>query len=121
MPRPRKWRRVCQLPGSNLFGPLNLPLERENFIVMTVDEYEAIRLVDLEGFTQEQCAKRMNVARSTVQGIYTEARKKLAHSLVEGRVLRIEGGDYLLCDGENEYCNRDGCHRRHRHGQRNRP
>jgi len=46
----------------------------------------------LEGFTQEECAKQMDVARTTVQGIYAEARKKIAESLVNGKVLLIEGG-----------------------------
>ncbi len=83
---------------------------------MTVDEYEAIRLIDLEGFTQEECAGQMNVARTTVQGIYTGARKKLAESLVNGKVLLIEGGKYRLCDGSGSGCGR-GCRR---HGQRRR-
>jgi hypothetical protein len=54
----------------------------------------------------------MNVARTTVQGIYSEARKKLAESLVNGKVLRIEGGDYKLCDGDGELCVDCRCPRR---------
>ena len=77
---------------------------------MTVDEYETIRLIDLEGFTQEECAKQMNIARSTVQGIYIEARKKLAESLVNGKVLLIEGGEYRLCEDDGPVCG-PGCHR----------
>lgn len=76
MGRPMKWRKVCSLPESNRFGPLDLSSDINNYVNMTVDEYETIRLIDLEGFTQEECAKQMNVARSTVQGIYIEARKK---------------------------------------------
>ena len=74
-----------------------------------------IRLIDLEGFTQEECASQMNVARTTVQGIYIEARKKLAESLVNGKVLLIEGGEYRLCEGLGNSCGR-GCHK-HRHGR----
>jgi len=82
---------------------------------MSVDEYETIRLIDLQGFTQEECADQMNIARTTVQGIYNEARKKLADTLVNGKVLRIEGGDYQLCDGLEKHCGCGGC-RRHRNG-----
>ena len=116
MPRPIKWRKVCCLPERNRFGPLDTSLDEKNFIKMTVDEYETIRLIDLEGFTQEECAKQMNVARTTVQGIYVEARKKLAESLVNGKVLLIEGGEYRLCDGLGNGCGR-GC-RRHRNSWR---
>ena len=114
MARPTKWRQVCCLPERNRFGPLDLPAEAENNVNMTVDEYETIRLIDLDGFTQEECAKQMNVARSTVQGIYIEARKKLAEFLVNGKVLSIEGGEYRLCEGLGNGCGR-GCHR---HGGR---
>ena len=117
MARPKKWRKVCSLPDNNMFGPLNSPANA-NHVNMTVDEYEAIRLIDLEGFTQEECAQQMNIARSTVQGIYGEARKKLAESLVIGKILHIEGGEYQLCDGSRMECGR-GCHRRRRGRHRN--
>ncbi|MFQ8735491.1 MAG: DUF134 domain-containing protein [Bilophila wadsworthia] len=61
MPRPRKWRRVCRLPQNTLFGPL-AGID-DGTIVMTVEEYETIRLIDLEGLNQEACAERMHVAR----------------------------------------------------------
>ncbi len=112
MARPMKWRKVCNLPERNKFGPLDLPSEEINIVNMTVDEYETIRLIDLEGFTQEECANQMNVARTTVQGIYIEARKKLAESLVNGKVLFIEGGEYRLCNELGNGCGRGrGCHR----------
>jgi predicted DNA-binding protein (UPF0251 family) len=115
MPRPMKRRKVCCLPEKTRFGPIGINTDEKNFIRMTVDEYEAIRLIDLVGFTQEECAKQMNVARTTVQGIYIEARKKLAQSLVYGKVLLIEGGEYRLCEGLGNGCGR-GCHR-HRRGR----
>lgn len=116
MPRPRKWRKVCCLPKRDRFGPLNTAIDQEYFIIMTIDEYETIRLIDLEGFTQEECAKQMNIARTTVQGMYNDARRKLAESLVNGKVLRIEGGDYRLCDGLEKSCGCGGC-RRHRYAR----
>jgi predicted DNA-binding protein (UPF0251 family) len=111
MARPIKWRKVCCLPERNRFGPIGTSSQENNIIKMTVDEYEAIRLIDLLGFTQEECAKQMSVARTTVQGIYAEARKKLAQSLVNGKILLIEGGEYRLCDGLGNGCGR-GCRRR---------
>lgn len=111
MARPRKWRKVCCLPDSNKFGPLDSHVGTNDYVIMTVDEYETIRLIDLEGFTQEECAKNMNVARTTVQGIYIEARRKLAQSLVNGKILLIEGGEYQLCEGAG--CGH-GCRRRRR-------
>lgn len=111
MPRPRKWRKVCSLPESSKYGPLDLALDDQEYINMTVDEYETIRLIDLEGFNQEECGKQMNIARTTVQGIYIEARRKLAQSLVNGKILIIKGGVYRLCDGLGNGCGR-GCHRR---------
>lgn len=117
MPRPKKWRNVCGLPKISQFGPINFSVNMDKHINMTVDEYETIRLIDLEGLTQEECSNQMNVARTTIQGIYNEARKKLADSLVNGKALIIEGGEYKLCDGLNQYCGEGkGCHR-HRRGR----
>lgn len=81
-------------------------------VVMTVDQYETVRLIDLEGFTQEACAEKMEIARTTVQSIYAEARKKLADALVNGKMLRIEGGEYKLCEGSDQPCGHEGCHHR---------
>jgi predicted DNA-binding protein (UPF0251 family) len=84
---------------------------------MTVDEYETIRLIDWEGFNQEECAQQMNIARTTVQGIYVKARQKLADSLVNGKLLIIEGGEYRLCDDQDSACG-PGCHFHHGGGRR---
>ena len=113
MPRQRKCRKVCSLPTEKEFLPAN-GCQKGPVIVMTVDEYECIRLIDKEGFSQEECGEYMCIARTTVQQIYTNARRKLAQTLVEGLPLRIEGGDYQLCDGKEHSCNCGGC-RRHRH------
>ncbi len=116
MPRPRKWRKVCCLPESNLYGPLDALDMSNDFVIMSVEEYETIRLIDLEGLTQEECAERMQVARATVQTIYKDARYKIAESIVNGDVLKIEGGDYKLYnESEQQYgcerCRRNRCGR----------
>lgn len=95
MPRPRKGRRVCSLPMVNSFGPLGSTPRGEE-VVMTVEEYETIRLLDLEGLTQEEVAEQMDVARTTVQRMYASARQKVAQALFSASILRIEGGDYEL-------------------------
>ncbi len=116
MSRPRKRRRVCNLPQVNFFGPLNTWDYEKGFVIMTIDEYETIRLIDFEGMTQEECAERMNVARTTVQRIYNDARKRLSEVLVKGKPLKIEGGDYKLCEQNPQSFGCTRCHR-HRHGR----
>lgn len=108
MSRPRKYRKVCHFPRTLTFQPGGGEKNREP-VTLTVDEYESIRLIDREGFSQEQCAERMGVARATVQMIYATARKKLADVLVEGLPLRIEGGEYRLCDGDAASCGQKAC------------
>ena len=105
MPRKVKCRKVCHYPQTLEFLPQNNNAEQEP-IVLTVDEYETIRLIDRRGMSQEQCAAFMQIARTTVQRIYETARKKLADFVVEGRPLRIEGGDFSLCNGSSTGC---GC------------
>ena len=110
MPRPCKRRRICAKPGCDRFAPSES--SSGGCVVMTLDEYETIRLIDLEGMTQEECARQMDVARTTAQSIYGSARRKLAECLVQARELRIEGGEYELCNGRNRGCGR--CMRCHR-------
>lgn len=112
MPRPKKCRKVCQMPTTLAFAPVDADISNPG-VILTVDEYEAIRLIDKQGFSQEECGTYMNIARTTVQQIYTSARKKLADALVDGLTIKIEGGDYQLCSGEEDYCGCGGC-RKHR-------
>lgn len=111
MPRPRKYRKVCQLPKSAEYIPVNSSCAENCTVILTVDEYEALRLIDYEGFSQEECSKYMLVARTTVQQIYNSARTKLARVLVQGLSLKIEGGNYRLCEGSEPYCSCGGCER----------
>ena len=111
MPRPRKCRRVCRLPENEGFQPLSSDAAAAP-VILNVDEYEAIRLIDLEDLSQEECGEYMGIARTTVQQIYSSARKMLARALVEGLPLRIAGGDFSLCDGTEQRCCHSNCHRR---------
>ncbi len=106
MPRPTKCRMICRFPQTLEFTPAG-DEEGKEPVVLTVDEYEAVRLIDKEGLSQAQCSLRMRVARTTVQKIYDSARKKLADALTDGRPLKIEGGEYQVCDGTNRYCSMD--------------
>ena len=114
MPRPRKCRKVCHMPKVCNFVPVGQD-ENQATVVLTVDEFEAIRLIDEQGFSQEECSSYMQVARTTAQAIYNTARAKIATALVEGMPLRIEGGDYRLCEGKEDVCHCGGC-QRHRYG-----
>lgn len=103
MARPRKCRRVCAMPKADAFFPES-PCGSEEPAVLTIEEFECIRLIDWVGLTQEECADFMQVSRTTAQQIYQDARKTLSRMLVEGRPLRIEGGTYELCDQKEKPC-----------------
>lgn len=107
MSRPTKSRRVCQFPNYFEFAPVG-KLTGET-IVMSVDEHEAIRLIDKEGLSQEQCGEQLGVGRTTAQNIYNLARKKIADALVLGHKLVIDGGDVSLCNGSNDHCYNGDC------------
>ena len=90
MPRPVRCRIIEHMPVYRSFSPDDITADES--VRMTVDEYEAVRLLDVEGLTQEACADRMNVARTTVTAIYDSARKKIADAIVHGKRLLIAGG-----------------------------
>ncbi len=105
MPRPPRCRRICDVPQVDTFCPNGG--ENTEPILLTLDEYEVIRLVDLEQQTHEQCAAQMDISRSTVQEIYESARRKIAACLVYGKPLHITGGNYRICGGqEAAHCGR---------------
>ena len=111
MARPVKSRIVCSEPKINIFGPEKY--NQSESICMSLEEFETIRLIDYNNLTQEETASFMDVARTTVQGIYDDARKKLADALVNGKRIKIEGGNYSLCTAMplGKYCNRKKCKR----------
>ena len=119
MARPKKSRKVCHFPQTLSFLPAENTSKEP--VILTVDEYEAIRLIDKEGLSQEQCSEFMRVARTTVQQVYASARKKLAQTLVDGRPLRIEGGDYQLCSGDDTACGHGRCFKQEYHQQYQKP
>lgn len=108
MPRPQKCRRVCAMPQLKEFCPSSCE-EHCPTVILQVDEYEVIRLIDLDGFTQEECAVQMGVARTTVTNIYNRARRKLADVIVNGKRLKIQGGHFRLCDNSHMECKRPCC------------
>ncbi len=97
MPRPQKARRVCQTPRVDCFRPDGAP--SGGTVTLTLDEYEALRQVDLLRRSHEECAVRMQVSRTTVSEIYESARRKLVRGIVEGLEIRIGGGSCRVCEG----------------------
>ncbi|WP_066497674.1 DUF134 domain-containing protein [Abyssisolibacter fermentans] len=94
MARPIKWRKIEYMPKYNYFKPGNIPACELEENILKIEEYEAIRLKDLEGLDQEACAQKMNVSRQTFQRIYGFAKKKVADSLINGKAILIKGGNY---------------------------
>ncbi|MGQ9622047.1 MAG: DUF134 domain-containing protein [Candidatus Caldatribacteriaceae bacterium] len=112
MPRPHCPRRIGWLPRALFFYPGTL--ENPEEVVLTLDELEALRLVDLEGLHQEEAAQKMGVSRPTLGRILESAHRKVTEALVLGKILRIEGGTVYL--GEVPPCPPRRCRRRCRHG-----
>ena len=100
--RPKRCRRVCKEPIFTNFASKNIDNPQD--VVLSVDEYEVIRLVDLEKLSHEECAKNMDISRTTVTEIYESARYKIAECLVRGKELVISGGHYCICKGELPHC-----------------
>lgn len=94
MSRPPKCRRVEFMPVRTLFKPAGVPATELEEVQMTVEELEAVRLKDLLGLEQEACAEKMGISRPTYHRILTSARSKVAEALVEGKAIRVEGGNF---------------------------
>ena len=92
--RGRRW--IEQLPETTHFKPYGKQQAPANTVVLTVEELEALRLVDLGDLTQEEAAAMMGISRKTLWNDLQKARKKVIAALVNGYVIRIQGGDYIL-------------------------
>ncbi|GAA0255879.1 DUF134 domain-containing protein [Faecalicatena contorta] len=112
MARPQKCRCICSIPGTTGFLPEGST--PNGTVTIGYDEYEVIRLLDYVQLTQAECAKKMEISRPTVTRIYNEARQKMADAMVNGRSIRIEGGDVIVCSAMKPECVNElhCCHRK---------
>lgn len=112
MARPSKPRKVCRMPiCTRFFAGGADPSAKNQGLQLSIEEYEIIRLLDYQGLTQQEAAAWMGTGRTTVQALYTQARRKLARFLVEGSSLTIDGGSYQICTS-SQGCLRNGNHSR---------
>jgi len=94
MPGRRRCRRVGFRPAFTSFGPAAIgPIDPEEMI-LTVEEFEAVRLKDLEGLDQTECARMMEISQPTFHRLVISARRKIADALTNGKTIKIEGGNY---------------------------
>ena len=100
--RQKKIRWIKCLPGEKCFRPQCKPLNKLQGVTVAIDEFEAIRLSDFEGLTQEQVAKKMKVHRSTVSRILKSAHKKVADALVNIKAIKIDGGNCSIISKERK-------------------
>ena len=96
MSRPPKCRRVEFLPDVTYFKPAGIPLRALEEVRLSVEEAEAMRLKDMEGLEQEQGAERMNISRPTFRRVLVSGRQKMADALLNGKAIRIEGGNFEI-------------------------
>ena len=94
MARPIKWRKIENIPTVPYFIPSEKEQDAVAENILKLEELEAIRLKDLEGLEQGECAEKMEVSRPTFQRILLSAREKIADSLVNGKTIHIEGGNF---------------------------
>jgi hypothetical protein len=96
MPRPRRCRRVWVEPNVTYFKPAGVRMTDLEESILTVDEFEAVRLKDLGGLDEETAAKKMNISQPTFNRLVSSARKKIADAIVNGKAIKIEGGVYKM-------------------------
>jgi predicted DNA-binding protein (UPF0251 family)/predicted Fe-Mo cluster-binding NifX family protein len=98
MARPTKCRSVETIPGVDVFKPGGVPMDQLNEVQLTLEGFNALRLIDIDGLHQTEAAVRMAVSRQTFGRILAAARRAVSSAVVEGRALRIEGGNYVVRD-----------------------
>ena len=104
MARPKCPRLIKNLPNVAYYKPRAIPVSRLREITLLYDEYEAIRLADLEGFYQDDAAAKMGISRPTFGRIIDSAHKKIADALINGKAIKIEGGAVELAQKRSFQC-----------------
>jgi predicted DNA-binding protein (UPF0251 family) len=106
MARPKYCRKVGCVPDKNYFKPRGIPASLLEEVVLTLDEFEAMRLADYEGLYQEQGAEKMNISRQTFGRIIESAHRKIADVLIHAKALKIEGGEVSIGESKQIRCPR---------------
>ena len=96
MARPHKSRKISNPPKMKGFKPYGMPMCKIEPIILKLEEYESIRLVNYDRLPQDQAAVQMNVSRPTFTRIYNSALEQIAKAFIEGKAIEIEGGNYEL-------------------------
>ena len=96
MPRPRRCRRILFEPNVTYFKPAGVRMKDLEESILAVDEFEAVRLKDLEGLSEDEAAKKMNISQPTFNRLVNSARKKISEAIVKGKAIKIFGGSYKL-------------------------
>jgi len=96
MPRPRRIRRIFFEPRIDFFKPAGIMLRDLKENILTKDELEAVRFIDYEKIEQSRVAKKMKISQPTLSRLLNSARKKIADSLVNGKAIKIQGGNYKM-------------------------
>lgn len=104
MPRPKNVRKVSNIPEISYFKPRGIPVTELEEVILSFEELEAIRLVDLEGLYQEQAADKMGVSRQTFGRIIDLAHKTIADAVINGKAIKIDGGSYVLGKTNKHKC-----------------
>jgi predicted DNA-binding protein (UPF0251 family) len=97
-------------PNVTYFKPAGIRMIELEESILTVDEFEAVRLKDLEGLEQEAAAEKMNISQPTFHRLLSSARKKIADSIVNGKALKIEGGNFKVTGKGRGFRYRGGGH-----------
>src|SRR4030042_967593 len=113
MPRPQFRRNIGFLPSVTYFKPAGVRLTELEEVIIPHDAVEAIRLKDLLGLPQEEAAKQMKVSQPTFHRLLLSAHEKIADAVINGRALRIEGGNVIVNMDQMPPC---GWRQRCRHG-----
>jgi len=90
MPRPRSYRKISFQPSVTYFKPQGVPLRDLEVETISLEELEALRLKDLEGYEQIECARKMQTSQSTFQRILWGARRKITRAFIEGKAIEVE-------------------------------
>ena len=96
MPRPRICRRISFMPEVTYFKPAGVTMAKLDETILTIDEYEVVRLIDFEGVEQNKASKKMKISQPTLSRLLKSARKKISDAIINGKAIKIQGGTYKM-------------------------